>query len=522
MSKKTGRNAPCPCGSGRKYKKCCWGRDKIDDRALPSDLLDYAADWILGQPKMKDEFEKVLKKHVKDDTITDVQMGTIMDAFIFDHKLSNGKTPFRYFLDNAGLSPNDYSTYKGFENNVFSIFEVLEVYRGQGIKLQDLIWNKEYFVREKKGTYQVKPGYILFCRVTLFRSYFVIITPALEAWPQDAGYLIKRKLKYTRSDLQKRGMNAFDTLSVMEKSKDEPKNLDEIKKALKKKLNSLGIEIDFRGLNRRINESDDPMEAFPEIYGFNFPSNDDYKETIDLLLLLWNKYPRREFKGEPPEEVGSMGPKERSLLSDLLDETMGNIDPDDYSSKDEAEEAIDKFRGKWLKTPQKELDGRTPMDVILEERRELGNPKKDFTFHIKLVALEDYDENKAERFYMEGIQAYKQGVLVKAAELFEEVTDMYPENYKAWGNLGNCFAFLGDKKKAIKCYEKALSLEPGYEFSKKNLELIKGRTKDQLATMGVLGALHALMHDFDKKKKVEEIDVWKEIDREIKNAGKHK
>ena len=22
---KTGRNAPCPCGSGKKYKKCCGG-----------------------------------------------------------------------------------------------------------------------------------------------------------------------------------------------------------------------------------------------------------------------------------------------------------------------------------------------------------------------------------------------------------------------------------------------------------------------------------------------------------------
>jgi uncharacterized protein YecA (UPF0149 family) len=25
MSKKTGRNDPCPCGSGKKYKHCCLG-----------------------------------------------------------------------------------------------------------------------------------------------------------------------------------------------------------------------------------------------------------------------------------------------------------------------------------------------------------------------------------------------------------------------------------------------------------------------------------------------------------------
>jgi len=26
--KKIGRNTPCPCGSGRKYKKCCLGKKK--------------------------------------------------------------------------------------------------------------------------------------------------------------------------------------------------------------------------------------------------------------------------------------------------------------------------------------------------------------------------------------------------------------------------------------------------------------------------------------------------------------
>ena len=25
---KVGRNAPCPCGSGKKYKKCCLDKDK--------------------------------------------------------------------------------------------------------------------------------------------------------------------------------------------------------------------------------------------------------------------------------------------------------------------------------------------------------------------------------------------------------------------------------------------------------------------------------------------------------------
>ena len=32
---KTGRNDPCPCGSGKKYKKCC-----IDKLIIPDELSD--------------------------------------------------------------------------------------------------------------------------------------------------------------------------------------------------------------------------------------------------------------------------------------------------------------------------------------------------------------------------------------------------------------------------------------------------------------------------------------------------
>ena len=33
---KTGRNQPCPCGSGKKYKKCC-----LEKAATPTDELSY-------------------------------------------------------------------------------------------------------------------------------------------------------------------------------------------------------------------------------------------------------------------------------------------------------------------------------------------------------------------------------------------------------------------------------------------------------------------------------------------------
>lgn len=40
MTKKIGRNDPCPCGSGKKYKKCCLGKEDDYDFANPANILE--------------------------------------------------------------------------------------------------------------------------------------------------------------------------------------------------------------------------------------------------------------------------------------------------------------------------------------------------------------------------------------------------------------------------------------------------------------------------------------------------
>jgi len=49
MTDKVSRNDPCPCGSGKKYKSCCWSK-KHTKRKL-------AAKW-LNQPSMPNLMER--------------------------------------------------------------------------------------------------------------------------------------------------------------------------------------------------------------------------------------------------------------------------------------------------------------------------------------------------------------------------------------------------------------------------------------------------------------------------------
>jgi len=50
-----GRNRPCPCGSGSKYKRCCWDRDESLRRELRSAVLPV---WMLRSAGKLHQFEK--------------------------------------------------------------------------------------------------------------------------------------------------------------------------------------------------------------------------------------------------------------------------------------------------------------------------------------------------------------------------------------------------------------------------------------------------------------------------------
>lgn len=55
---KIGRNEPCPCGSGKKYKKCCMqtqeGRDKVE-HGLRDNIFSFSV-----EPRFKDELKEAM------------------------------------------------------------------------------------------------------------------------------------------------------------------------------------------------------------------------------------------------------------------------------------------------------------------------------------------------------------------------------------------------------------------------------------------------------------------------------
>jgi len=60
MVKPIGRNEPCPCGSGKKYKKCCM---KKSEALLPEQFVDNEGFHFTGKGEQPDSNE--LKKMEK-------------------------------------------------------------------------------------------------------------------------------------------------------------------------------------------------------------------------------------------------------------------------------------------------------------------------------------------------------------------------------------------------------------------------------------------------------------------------
>lgn len=481
---KLGRNDPCYCGSGKKYKKCCLDKDNLEERERTKADLAPVIQWIYQNDELSNYLDMLIKEYFPDKAVTDktdIDFYMLLDAFIFDYKIpSYDKTPFELYLKKAKLFSSEREDYEKLLNNIFSVFEVLKVERNTGMKLYDIINNKTYYIKEKKGTQGLKVGIMLNCRLAKIGNSFRIIGPGSYQWPSETIYLLKRFINEQKLKKKDKDISSFSILKIVLKEKHKPKTIDEIKNALKNKLKNLGIKINFNEIDKRINESITAEKAFPEIFKFNFPSNDDYKETLSLVTELWNSYPRKEFDGKSPQEKAEYGPKETMLIQSLFSEGTIKINPDNYSSSKEVKKAFESFKEKWLHKPQKELNGKTPIEVILKERAMLGNPRKDISIQIQLKKTKDFDANKAEKLYFDALAAEKSGNSEKSVDLLQKVVEMYPENYKAWGNMGASYASLGKKEDALKYLKKSLLINPKYKIAKRNLKIIEELSEKEL------------------------------------------
>ena len=160
----TGRNDPCPCGSGKKYKKCCLSKtykergreDSIRSKSI-QDLLKFFKrnyEHTLDDARLLFWGDFDPDKHLDDATFNIASQNFwewVIHDFIVDRE--NDKKLIDLYMEKTRvISADEHKVLNMMRNSVISLYEVQEVFPEKGLLLKDLLLGGEYDVKEKAAT----------------------------------------------------------------------------------------------------------------------------------------------------------------------------------------------------------------------------------------------------------------------------------------------------------------------------------------------------------------------------------
>ncbi len=153
---RVGRNAPCPCGSGRKYKKCCLGADEQVRREDPKAESLHERDARL----VADIYQWAVPRFGKawmealGDVADEIVAAQLLVSWCAYHAVVGGRRVADRFLDarRHHLSDADRMWLTSQQDSWLSIWEVAACEPGVGIQLKDLLSGELRQVREVSGS----------------------------------------------------------------------------------------------------------------------------------------------------------------------------------------------------------------------------------------------------------------------------------------------------------------------------------------------------------------------------------
>ena len=183
---KFNRNDPCPCGSGKKYKKCCLietyiaigKEDSIRERLVQELMVFFEKNYkhTLEDAHFLFWDDFIPAEHLEG-TSLDIAYQNFMEWLIFDHLIDvdNDKTLIDLYMEkNKKLSLDEHRVLTMMKNSVISLYEVQEVFPEKGLLLKDLLMGGEYDVREKSATRSVRKWDIFASRLLLVDSSYIM------------------------------------------------------------------------------------------------------------------------------------------------------------------------------------------------------------------------------------------------------------------------------------------------------------------------------------------------------------
>jgi hypothetical protein len=209
---KIGRNDPCPCGSGRKYKHCC--HDKEVHKSIP-DAWSHDPEWgniRSTEGKLIDAILGFGIKEYGDDFLHDAmdEFGVWGEHSVDEQHLETILIPwvaFNWIPETAEIGPGGLEIVEQplglhfFDENArqlddyqqrfilaaclqpFSFFVVTGVVPGKSLGLRDIFLERTFTVKEAKASTTLRRGDIIFARVVPLDGQAIVVGMAPTAIP---------------------------------------------------------------------------------------------------------------------------------------------------------------------------------------------------------------------------------------------------------------------------------------------------------------------------------------------------
>ena len=165
------RNDPCPCGSGRKFKKCCYKRERLItalDRAMAIELVENYVESCDERHQARNEFCGGLDLDVPAMTehFRDTSDSAFLFWFAFDRPRDDGSWVVDRILEaHPLLSSGERRYLEQMRTTAMMPYEVIATRPGESVVLRRLGAQEEIEVREKTGSRVFKRWDMLVARL---------------------------------------------------------------------------------------------------------------------------------------------------------------------------------------------------------------------------------------------------------------------------------------------------------------------------------------------------------------------
>lgn len=210
------------------------------------------------------------------------------------------------------------------------------------------------------------------------------------------------------------------------------------------------------------------------------PDPDEFNDITGLLEAYWNLASGKKAGLKTPVEMvgpAGPGPVEKKYLNMLGDVNLKRYQKTGMELSKEENDS-------WLRTPANGRNGLSPFELISGERKNNNHPfPEQINYSIKIQGI----ENKSAEPALEKTQV-AMGFMMhknfkKAAQMYEEALAVLKHDksvsFRVLGNLGICYALMGEKEKAIEALHEAMRHNPDYDRARRNLSKLESMSGKQ-------------------------------------------